>query len=164
MKRFNLFLLFCLTATASFAQLKPKVNCGDLTVDVLNGTINGLKPNTGAAQFKGAVPCSTGSDDITGKCGTAVYYKDTGVAFFADRKYFEISPGFKGKITLQVMGTPRNALFKYLGRPKVKDVLWDAFETQYGTLVLHYTVAGAAGKVNLIQISTESTDVLSLCE
>ncbi|HTJ14335.1 MAG TPA: hypothetical protein VL547_19990 [Dinghuibacter sp.] len=164
MKRVVLFLSFCLLAGASFAQLKPKVNCGDLTVDVLNGTINGLKPNTGAAQFKSEVPCSTGSDDASGKCGTVVYYKDKGVAFFADRKYFEIRPGFKGKITMQVMGTARNALFKYFGRPKVKDVLWDAFETQYGTLVLHYTAPGAAGRVNLIQISTESTDVLSLCE
>lgn len=164
MKRIIFFSSFCLLAGAAFAQLKPKVQCGDLTVDVLNGTINGLKPNTAAAQFKSEVPCSTGADDASGKCGTAVYYKDKGVAFFADRKYFEIRPGFKGKITMQVMGTPRNALFKYLGRPKVKDVLWDAFETQYGTLVLHYTVAGAAGRVNLIQISTESTDVLSLCE
>jgi hypothetical protein len=150
-------------AFATQAQLKPKTNCGDITVDILNGTINGLKPNTGFAEFQKTIPCSTGADPA-GKCGAVVYYKDRDVAFYAERKYFEIGTRFKGKMTLRVLGAPRNILFKYLGNPKVKDALWDAYETQYGTLVLHYTAAGAAGRVRLIQISTLGTDELSLCE
>ena len=35
---------------------------------------------------------------------------------------------------------------------------------QYGTLILHYDVKGPAGKVKLIQMSTESTDTIQLCE
>jgi hypothetical protein len=51
-----------------------------------------------------------------------------------------------------------------LGNPKIKDDLWDAYETQYGCLVLHYDVAGAAGKVKYFQFSTLGTDALNLCE
>jgi hypothetical protein len=163
MKHLTLLACTLTLAVATQAQLTPKVNCGALTVDILNGTINGLKPNTGFGEFQHAVPCSTGADP-SGKCGSVVYYKDKDVAFYAERKYFEIGTRFKGKMTLRVLGAPRNILFKYLGNPKVKDVLWDAYETQYGTLVLHYTAAGAAGKVRLIQMSTLSTDELSLCE
>ncbi|TDX02336.1 hypothetical protein [Dinghuibacter silviterrae] len=163
MKRLTLFACVFLMAAVSQAQLRPKVTCGDITVDLLNGTINGMKPNNGFAEFQKTVPCSTGSDPA-GKCGAVIYYKDKDVAFYADRKYFEIGPHFKGKMTLRVLGAPRNILFKYLGNPKVKDALWDAYETQYGTLVLHYTAAGAAGRVKLIQMSTLGTDDLSLCE
>ncbi len=59
------------------------------------------------------------------------------------------------------MGANRNGLFKMLGNPKLKDENWDAFEMAYGLLVLHYT---KAGKVNLIQMTTKSTETLSLCE
>lgn len=62
------------------------------------------------------------------------------------------------------MGTKRGSLFKTLGNPKIKDDLWDAYDTQYGTLILHYDVKGPAGKVKLIQMSTESTDTIQLCE
>lgn len=165
-KSLTLCTLFLCLASLSMAQLKPKTSCPDLTVDILNGTINGLKSNNGAAEFKTSVPCSTGSveDGSNAKCGGVIYYKDKDVTFYTERKYFEIGPKFKGKMSLHVLGTPRNSLFKYFGNPKVKDVLWDAYETQYGTLVLHYTVAGAAGKVRLIQMSTLGTDELSLCE
>ena len=59
------------------------------------------------------------------------------------------------------MGANRNSLFKWLGNPKIKDVNWDAYQTQYGTLVLHFN---KAGKINLIQFSKLNTDVLTLCE
>lgn len=166
-KNLTLFALFLCLATVSMAQLKPKTAaCPDLTVDILNGTINGQKSNTGGAEFKTVVPCSTGTeeDGPSAKCGGVIYYKDKDVSFYTQRKYFQIGPKFKGKMSLHVLGTPRNSLFKYLGNPKIKDALWDAYETQYGTLVLHFDVAGAAGKVKFFQFSTLTTDELNLCE
>ena len=59
------------------------------------------------------------------------------------------------------MGANRNSFFKTLGNPKIKDESWDAFQMQYGTLVLHYN---KANKVRLIQISTLATEALNLCE
>lgn len=165
-KRLILLFLCPCFAMVSNAQLKPHTKCPDLTVDVLNGTVNGLKPNTGAAEFKASVPCCTSSDfDASGaKCGGGIYYKDKDVSFYTQRKYFQIGPKFKGKISMQIFGKPRNSLFSVLGNPKMKDDLWDAYETQYGTLVLHYNVPGKAGRVNLIQMSTLGTDELTLCE
>jgi hypothetical protein len=59
------------------------------------------------------------------------------------------------------MGASRTSLFKWLGNPKIKDVNWDAYTTQYGILILYYT---KAGKVNKIQFSTKSTETINLCE
>ena len=43
----------------------------------------------------------------------------------------------------------------------MKDDKWDAYETSYGLLVLHYD---ATGKVHHFQITTQGTDTLNLCE
>jgi hypothetical protein len=58
------------------------------------------------------------------------------------------------------MGTVRGSLFRTLGHPKIKDVTWDAFQTEYGTLILYYN---KANKVNRIQFSSKPTDYIQLC-
>jgi hypothetical protein len=59
------------------------------------------------------------------------------------------------------MGVSRNNLFKILGYPKMKDVSWDAFQTKYGILILHYN---KANKINKLQLSSKTTDTIKLCE
>ncbi len=59
------------------------------------------------------------------------------------------------------MGATRNSLFKVLGHPKIKDVNWDAFQTKYGILILHYN---KSSKINLTQFSRKTTDTINLCE
>ena len=147
-------------------QLKAKVKCPDLYVDILNGTVNDIKPNYTQNEIKEKFPCFTSAEDESyeAKCGGGVYFKDKDIYFYTKRDYIEIGPRFTGKTSIPLLGTKRNSLFKSLGNPKVKDDLWDAFETQYGTLVLHYDVAGPAGKVKFFQFSTLSTDALNLCE
>lgn len=152
---------FLYVAPASQAQLVAKAKCAILSVDILNGTINGLKPDVDPAQFKATVTCSTGTDPD--KCGGVVSYKDKDVSFYTQRRYFEIGPKFKGAMSIPILGSRRGSLFKYFGTAKVKDDLWDGFETQYGTLVLHYNAPGPSGRVILIQMSTYGTDELSLC-
>ena len=161
-----LSLLICLGfLTASMAQLKPKAKCPDLTVDILNGTVNTFRPNTDPEEFKASAACFTSSEtDASSKCGGIVSYKDKDFYYYTRRKYFEIGPKFIGKISIPIMGTKRGSLFKTLGNPKMKDDLWDAYEMQYGTMVLHYDIAGPTGKVKRIQLSTEGTETLSLCE
>jgi len=160
-------LLICMASfSAAMAQLKPKEKCPDFYVDILNGTLNGLKPNRTQDEFKTTLPCYTSAEEegSTAKCGSGVFFKDKDIYVYTKRKYITVGPRFHGKLTIPLMGAKRNALFKWLGNPKMKDDLWDAFDLQYGTLVLHYDVAGAAGKVKLIQFSTESTETLNLCE
>ena len=167
MKQKSIFLaIFMTISSICMAQLKAKVKCSEFYVDVLNGTVSGLKASDTQTEITEKFPCSTSVEEESGtsKCGGGVFFKDKDVSFYTRRDYIEIGPKFQGKMSIPLIGARRNSLFSKLGNPKVKDDLWDAFETQYGTLVLHYDVAGAAGKIKLIQMSTLSTDVLQLCE
>lgn len=158
------FLVFGLILTSSLqAQLKVKTTCPSLYVDILDGKINGMKASIPAPELKEKLPCFTSADEEggTSKCGGGVYYKDKDVYFYTKRDYVEIGDKFQGKLSIPIMGAARGSLFKWLGNPKLKDTNWDAYQMNYGTLVLHYN---AANKVKLIQFSTNPTETLSLCE
>ena len=157
---FILFGLLCL-ASVSMAQLKVKATCPAFEVDILDGKVNGLKANVVAGEIKNKFPCFTSVTNDSAKCGEAVYYKDKGITFYTGRDYVEITEGFKGKLSIPLLGSPRGSLFKVLGNPKLKDDTWDAYQTNYGCLVLHFN---KANKVRLIQFSTFGTDKLNLCE
>lgn len=147
------------------AQLKASADCGSflLTVDLLDGKVNGMRPNITFAELKSKLSCSTSIEEegTAAKCGAGVFYKDRDLYFYTDRDYVEIGEKFKGKLSVQIMGVARNGLFNLLGTPKLKDANWDAYQTSYGVMVVHFN---KAGKANKIQFSTRGTDVLSLCE
>jgi hypothetical protein len=109
------------------------------------------------------LPCFTSAEEesATAKCGGGVFFKDRDISIYTQRDYVEIGEKFQGKLSIPIMGAKRGTLFNYLGNPKMKDTNWDAFQTAYGILVLHYN---AAGKVFKIQFSTKSAETLSLCE
>lgn len=166
MKRTLSVVLAMSLMSGAMAQLKAKVKCPDFYVDILNGTVNGVKPNNTPNEIKEAFPCFTSAVDESNdaKCGGGIYFKDKDISFYTKRDYVEVGPKFIGRTSFPLLGTRRGSLFGKLGNPKIKDDLWDAYETQYGTLVLHYDVAGAAGKVKFFQFSTLTTDQLNLCE
>ena len=143
------------------AQLKTKPICADFVVDVLDGKVNGVHPDFNPALIKTRLPCFTTEDPATSKCGGAIYYKDRDVVFFTGKEYVEIGPKFKGKLSLPLMGGKRGSFFKMLGNPKIKDPNWDAYDTQYGCLILYYN---SASKVRMIRFSTKATDQINLCE
>jgi len=157
---FFLFLSLTILGSAN-AQLKVKTVCSEFVVDVLDGKINGVHPDFTTAQIKSTLPCFTNEEPATSKRGGAIYYKDRDVVFFTAKEYVEIGPKFKGKLTLPLMGGKRGSFFKLLGNPKLKDTDWDAFETQYGCLILYYN---SASKVRMIRFSTKATDQINLCE
>ncbi len=162
----TIFVFFLAISVFSFAkaQLVPKTKCDAFVVDILDGKVNGrLKANSPDYDVKKIFPCFTGAEaeGSKSKCGGGVFYKDKDIYFFTDRDYIEIGEKFKGKLSLPLIGAKRNSFFKSLGNPKLTDDTWDAWQMSYGTLVLHYN---KAGKVNLIQFSTNGTESLSLCE
>lgn len=165
-KQTLLLTLFMSFLSVSMAQLKAKVKCPDFYVDILNGTVNDIKPSYTPNEIKEKFPCFTSAEEEgeSVKCGGGIYFKDKDIYFYTRRDYIEIGPKFLGKTSFPLLGTKRNSLFKTLGNPKIKDDLWDAFEMQYGTLVLHYDIAGPAGKVKFFQFSTLGTELLNLCE
>jgi len=161
MKNFIFLFLSSSIFLAVNAQLKVKPVCSDFVVDILDGKINGVHPDFNPALIKTKLPCFTNEEPATSKCGGAIYYKDRDVVFFTGREYVEIGPKFKGKLSVPLMGGKRGSFFKQLGNPTLKDPNWDAFETQYGCLILYYN---SASKVRLIRFSTKTTEQINLCE
>ena len=157
---FFLFFSFAIFLSAG-AQLKVRPMCTDFVVDVLDGKVNGVHPDFTTAQIKTKLPCFTSEEPSTSKCGGAIYFKDRDVVFYTGKEYVEIGPKFKGKLSLPLMGGKRGTFFKMLGNPKLKDKDWDAFDTQYGCLILYYN---SASKVRMIRFSTKATDEINLCE
>jgi hypothetical protein len=146
------------------AQLKTSVQCPDFNIDILGGTVNkNILPNSTVGQIKFNIPCFTSSEDdsTTAGCGGNVIYKDKDVYFHTSRDYIEIGPAFKGTLSIPLMGASRNDLFKWLGAPQIKDVSWDAFQTNYGVLILYYD---QGNKINKIQFSTQTANTIRLCQ
>ncbi len=163
MKKIFLPALVLLIATCAQAQLKTTTICPAFYIDILDGKVNELYPNSTNGEIKGKFPCFTSTEEESSpsKCGGNVLYKDKDIYFYTGRDYVEIREKFKGKLSIPLMGAARNGLFKWLGLPKIKDAGWDAFQTAYGTLILYFN---KAGRVNKIQFSTKSTESLNLCE
>ena len=164
MKTIIVFLFSLVLCTVASAQLKVTPKCPEFDVDILDGIINKtILPTSTVGQIKLNLPCFTSFEEegTSAKCGAGVFYKDKDIYFYASRDYIEIGPAFKGKLSIPLMGAPRNSLFKVLGDPSIKDVKWDAFQTAYGILILYYN---NAAKVNKIQFSTLSASNIHLCE
>lgn len=146
------------------AQLKVKAKCDEFYVDILGGTVNTMRPDYTYGQIKEKMPCFSGTVEegtAGAKCGATISYADRDVYFFTDRDYIEIKEKFKGKMSMPLFTTMRKGIFKYLGRPALKDDTWEAFQTAYGNIVVYYN---KAGKVNKIQMTTKPTSTLQLCE
>ena len=163
MKRCLLFVLVLDITVQSLAQLKPTVVCGSFMVDLLDGNVNGIRPDFHPDRIKLKLPCFTSAEDESSKakCGGMISYKDKDIYFFTQRDYVEIGSKFKGKLSLPLMGARRSSLYKTLGHPKIKDPDWEAYQTQYGCMVLYFTKAGI---INKIIFSTKTTDGLQLCQ
>lgn len=160
MKTLIWFTIF-LAPFSAICQLKTSTVCPNMVVDILDGKVDGLPPDATAGQVKTMFPCFTRASDAYNSCGAAVFYDDRKISFYTGRGYIEIREGFKGRLSIPLLGANRNGLFKWLGLPKIRDIKWDAFQTQYGTLILYYS---AANKVNKIQITELTTEQVKLCE
>jgi hypothetical protein len=161
MKKIVLLPILILFAAAAHAQLKTTVVCPPISVDILNGKVNGMNLTATAGQVKAKLPCFTNTAEADAKCDGAVFYKDKDIYFYTGRHYVEIGEKFKGTLSIPLMGAARNGLFKWLGHPSIKDVNWDAYTTSYGILILYFN---KANKINKIQYSNESAGTIKLCE
>lgn len=164
MQKTILVLCAVFLSSVSLAQLKTTPLCPEFNIDLLDGIINrSIVPNSTVGQIKSKFPCysSFEEENTSAKCGGGVFYKEKDIYFYTTRDYIEIGPAFKGKLSLPLMGAARNGLFKLLGSPKVKDVNWDAFQTNYGVLIVYYN---KAARVNKIQFSKMSVNTIQLCE
>jgi hypothetical protein len=161
-KKATLIALWMMLTTMVQAQLTATPQCNAIVVDVYKGWINETKPNADPEQIKAKLPCFTlfEKESNENKCGGGVYYADKDFKFFIQRDYFVIGEKFKGKLTLPLLGAKQDALFAWLGNPKLKDSNWEAYQMQYGTLIVYFNVKKV---VNKIIISTKLSEEIQLC-
>lgn len=164
MKKLLFLFVLMVSVLVTSGQLKGKTDCPEITVDILTGRVNGIKPDVPFVEIKKLLSCyqfAAIEESDSAKCGGGIFFKDKDLYFYTRRDYIEVGEKFKGKLTVPLLGATRASMFGRFGNPKVKDRNWDAFQTQYGTLVIYYN---AANKANKIQFSTLDTNLLSLCE
>jgi hypothetical protein len=162
MLRTILFSGILFTMLSATAQLKTKQDCNLITVDVYKGWVNEVKPNADPEQIKVKLPCFTSfeQEGKESKCGGGIYYADKDLKFYIQRDYMVLGEKFKGKLTIPLLGAKRDDLFTWLGNPKLKDPAWEAYQMQYGTLIVYFNEKKL---VNKIIMSTKSTEEIDLC-
>jgi hypothetical protein len=150
------------TIGSANAQLTVGDKCGTITIDILDGKINGMRPNRAHEEFREKLPCFTAAvaETDSSACGGALYFKDKDFTIYTTRDYIEIGPAFKGRLSVPLLGAKKGSLFNTLGNPKLKDANWEAYQTNYGLLILYYSNNAT---VNKIQFSTKSAETIELC-
>lgn len=162
MKQYFFFLLATLCFYHTKAQLTVKTNCPELVVDVLDGKVNGIKPNMPFPEMKTKFSCYTKAAEADSlKCGGGIFYADKDLYIYTARDYVEVGPKFKGRLTVPLLGADKSKLFNTLGNPKLKDAGWEAYPTSYGILIVYFD---KKNKINRLIISTRGTDNIQLCE
>jgi len=144
------------------AQLRSTPFCPTFHVEILDGTVSKLYPQSPHGDIKNKLPCYTEAIDELSSSGCGgVFFKDKGVNFYTYRDYIEIKAQYTGTMSIPLIGANRTILFKWLGLPNVKDINWEAYQMRYGCLVLFFD---STGNVNRIIITSKSADTLRLCE
>lgn len=162
MKLCIFFLSVVLSFLTTQAQLTVKTNCPELVVDVLDGKVNGVKPNMPFPEMKTKFSCFTKAAEADSlKCGGGIFYADKDLYIYTARDYVEVGPKFKGRLTLPLLGADKSKLFSTLGNPKLKDAGWEAYPTSYGILIVYFD---KKNKINRLILSTRGTDNIQLCE
>lgn len=144
------------------AQLKSTPHCPPFNIDILEGSVSRMYPQSPFGEIVNRLPCYTDAVDELSSSGCGgVYFKDKGVYFHTYRDYIEIKENFNGTMSLPLMGANRNMLFKWLGLPASKDFKWESYKMRYGSLVLFFD---NTGKVNSIVITSKNAESLRMCE
>lgn len=162
MRKIFLLLTAIAVSQLSIAQLKSTPICNAFTVDILEGSVNKMYPESPWGEIMTKLPCYTDAIAEPSATGCAgVFFKDKGITFYTYRDYIEIDASFKGTISIPLLGADRNSLFKYLGLPQVKDNAWESYQMRHGILVVFFD---ATGKINKLILSSKSAATLRVCD
>jgi hypothetical protein len=157
-----LILPFSLIFSGCKVQPKPspiaKTECDSLFFDLEEGNINGVSPMLSQEEIREWFPCFSNAspDGSSSDCGGGVFYKNHDFYYYTYFNYVEVKSKFKGKMTYDLMGKPREEVRKLLGelyntqnKEGFSDT--DLFPREYGCLRVKYssnTVASVAAHYN----------------
>lgn len=146
--RFLWFLLFCvlISACKTAGRKVTYINvCEEFIFDLSDGTLNGVKPKWPQSEIKEWLPCYTkfvpdGEGDAY--CGGAILYENHDFYFYTYLdNYIEIGPGFKGKVSDDLLNKSRKEVRDLLGTPVEhpgQDAFVDFFSAPYGCIRVEY--------------------------
>ena len=139
-KKHSLLLLaFAFCISSGNAQLKTSTECPPIFIDLLDGTVNKLHPESPWGEIYTKFPCFSEAIEEPAATGCAgVFLKDKGLNFYTYRDYIEITDKYSGTMNPPIMGTDHNNLLRLFGLPQIKDLAWDAFQTRYGVMVAFF--------------------------
>lgn len=162
MRTSSLLLMCIFISQLSNAQLKTSSNCPPISIDLLDGSVNKMRPESPWGEIYAKLPCFTEAIEEPSATGCAgVFLRDKGVNFYTYRDYIEVTSKFTGTMTPSIMGADHNSLFKILGLPQVKDLAWDAYQMRYGVLVVFFD---KDGKINRLILSSKTVLSLRPCD
>src|SRR4051812_10330796 len=114
--RTSLLICFSIIISTSHAQLKTTPVCPPISIDILEGSVNKMYPESPIGEIQMRLPCYTetiAEPSATGCAG--VFYRDKGIFFYTYRDYIEINENFKGVMSLPILGAERSSLSKWFG-------------------------------------------------
>ena len=142
-------------------ELKKTASCGELWIDLLGGTFNGIKPNASIDTVKQKLPCYTGETEegsVFNYRG-GVFYLNHDFYFYTYYDFIQVRKEFKGEISLQVLGKTLEEVPSALGLPDRIFKLSHLYEMDYGILRLDF-MYGKVSSINIHYASME--EVLKL--
>jgi hypothetical protein len=161
MKKYLLLPLAIVIFNGLQAQLKISPVCPGISIDILDGSVNNLYPESSLEDIKAKLPCFNDAVAEPGAGCAGVFLREKGINFYTYRDYIEINKDFKGNMSIPLMGADRSSLFKYFGGPQARDNAWEVYKVRHGILVVYFD---DAGKINKMQISSKSAETFKLCE
>ncbi len=89
-----LVIVLSLTGSAAYGQ------CTSLTLDLLTGTLNGIRPDDSQEKIKQVLPCYTGETEEGdwANYGGGIFYLKHDMYFYTHRDYIEVRDGFISRL------------------------------------------------------------------
>jgi hypothetical protein len=100
-------------------EFPPDGACGNLSLDLTTGRMNGIAPTASQDEVKKAFGCFTGStaDGQSFNYGGGVFFLNHDFFFYTGRDFLEVRKRFAGRLSLPLIGATSSAVRKLVGEP-----------------------------------------------
>ena len=163
----GLIFFSCRSGQVKTSDKNKIPQCVDLTFDIEDGTLSGIKPVQKQSEISEWFPCHTRMvpDGNSSDCGGALYYENHGFTFYTYLyEYLEIRKDFKGNVTHDLFSKNREEIRQLLGKPAENDLAaenpdMDFFPMEFGCMRIKYE----GGKPVLIASHYLACDEIEWC-
>ena len=137
-------------------QEKP-VKCGEVFVDLMKGTLNGVKPGATHEEARKAFPeCTEAIDAMERRADHEENLSNSrGFRFYFGSEMVEVWKGFKGRTSVKLLGKKMKVLDDLFGKPEIRGEYHAIYKTDYGSL---YVNLDDKKKVDMFSLHSTTVD------